>query len=127
MTTPKKILIIDDDELFADAVSKILRDKGYETIVFNKGTLGLAALLENKFDVALLDIIMPDKNGMELIKEVSEKNKDISNKIIMMTSLSDYGCVTRALEYGVKNYVEKNESTHESIANVVENKLKELV
>ena len=62
------------------------------------------------------------KTNIELPSHV----EDICKKIIIMTSLSDYGCVTRALEYGVKSYVERSESTPESIASVVENKLKEL-
>lgn len=126
MKKPKKIVIVDDDKLFVSSLASMLLERGYEVSVAPNGKMGIELIEEKKPDLILLDVMMPEKNGMEVIEDLDSSKSDNLKKIIVMTSIGGSAYLEEALKYGVTSYIEKNESTPESISNVVENKLKDL-
>jgi len=78
-----RILIVDDDVDICFAMSAVLIGKGYDVVVCHDGHDAMAHLEKDTFDLILLDIFMPEKDGLETIGEIRRLNTDI--KIIAMT------------------------------------------
>jgi DNA-binding NarL/FixJ family response regulator len=108
-----KILIADDHAMVRDGVKNLIRqNKDY--IVVGEASTGRQALDlydELKPDLLIMDISMPDMNGMEVSREILSKDAQASIVILSMYDDEDY--ISRCLEYGVKGYVVKNESGSE--------------
>jgi len=70
----RRILIIDDQAQVRTAVSLALRAKGFEVVTAENGHAGLRAFKASKFDLAIVDIFMPEMDGVKLIKALRERN-----------------------------------------------------
>jgi len=73
----KKILFIDDDEILLNAYTQILQNYGFEVLCLTNGNHALSLLQNEKFDIIITDIVMPDKEGLELIMEIRKIDKKI--------------------------------------------------
>lgn len=65
-----RVLLIDDEILVLTTLSSALRDAGYEVIEARNGRLGLAALADESIDIVVTDILMPERDGIEVILEI---------------------------------------------------------
>ncbi len=101
----KKILIIDDDEGVRCALSKYLKDKRYYTDEADSGKVGIMKAMRNDFDVVLLDQIMPESNGMNVLLEL-KKNRP-ATKVIMMTGFATINSAVEAIKKGASEYLQK--------------------
>ncbi|MBU2037293.1 response regulator [Patescibacteria group bacterium] len=105
----KKILVIEDDKLLSDLLGKKLKDIGFEVAFAFTGAEGLASLRANKPDLILLDIVMPEKNGVEVMEEMN-KNPETDLTKIPVIIISNSGQpveIKRVLELGAKDYLIK--------------------
>lgn len=105
-----KILIADDHPMIRDGVRNLIK-QNKDLIVIGEARNGEETLIEyvtKQPDLLILDISMPDKNGMDISREILEQNPDA--KIIMLSMYDDEDYISRCLECGVKGYVVKNES-----------------
>lgn len=102
------ILIIDDHPLVSDGISTMIRDVEYLQVIgaSKTGKEALEFLVERQPDIILLDISLPDMNGMELCSLIREKNK--ISKIIGLTSANETGLITQLLTRGANGYLLKN-------------------
>lgn len=73
----KKILIVDDDEQIIRAIKKILTRNNYDTDTAENGQVALDKLAQNNFDLIITDIIMPQKEGIELIRDLRKNYPDL--------------------------------------------------
>lgn len=73
----KKILFVDDDDILREAYSAILEKKGFDVTAVNDGTYVKRELSKKKFDAIVTDIVMPNKEGLETIREIREVDKNI--------------------------------------------------
>ena len=80
---PKNILVIDDESQIRNLLSEMLKKAGYSVIVAEDGKEGIKLYLENSIDLVITDIIMPDKEGLEIIRELKRNYPDV--KIIAMS------------------------------------------
>ena len=80
-----KILIVDDNEDITGLLSKFLKSKGFENVVTNDPRVGLERIMEDNYDVVLLDISMPEFSGIDIIKKL-EKEKILKNQKIVIFS-----------------------------------------
>ena len=78
-----KILVIDDEKDIRDVLKKLLQREGYDVIVADNGNEGFAAFLEQKPDIIITVIIMPEKDGVNLIKTIRDEFSDV--KIIAIS------------------------------------------
>ncbi|MBI4436523.1 MAG: response regulator [Candidatus Omnitrophica bacterium] len=102
----KKILIIDDQENFGKFLKCYLeKDQEYEGITATSGKEGLALLQKEKPDLILLDIIMPDMDGIETLKRIKEIDKDIP--VCIVTVVMDDKEGQKCFEAGAYEYVTK--------------------
>ena len=119
----KKILIIEDEASTQAILSSVLTEKGYEVQVADNGEDGLAAIRDWYPSLVVLDIILPKKNGFEVLEEIKKDEKIADTPVIILSNLSQPQDVQRAIEYGVLVYLVKTEYGIEDIAKKIENAL----
>jgi len=101
----KRILAIDDEEMILDAMKLILEDMGYEMDVFSDPVEGEKAALEKDYDLILLDLRMPQKNGAELTESIKQAKPDC--RILIITAYPNDPLAERALKAGASSLLKK--------------------
>ncbi len=101
----KTILIVDDEPDILWTLSNVLKEKGYFSITAQSGKEGLKKLEEEQPDLAVLDIRLPDMNGIELLKKMKKKEQDLS--IIMFTAYGEINSAVEAIKLGAFDYLNK--------------------
>ena len=99
-----KILVVDDDVDIRDALTWILESQGYQVITAHDGLEGLSRVEEEKPDLVILDLIMPNMDGFTMFKELKDNpNIEYANiPVLILTSLrEDYSRTRFELETGV--------------------------
>ena len=102
----KKIAIIDDEQDILDTLERfLLRSEKFDIETFSNPKNALESVKQGKFDLVLLDIMMPQMNGLDFLEEV--KNTNPNQKVIMMTAYSTVDKVIQANKTGATDYVTK--------------------
>jgi DNA-binding NtrC family response regulator len=101
----KKILVIDDEPIIRVSCQRSLGSEGYEVKSASSGKEGIDLLAKEAFNLVLLDIKMPDMDGIEVLKKI--KNTWPETKIIMITGYSTVETAVKTLKLGALNYLEK--------------------
>ncbi len=101
----KTILIVDDDEAMADNLQDILSDEGYRMVTANTCADALTAAVEERPQVALLDLKLPDDTGINLLANLKVSNPDCI--CALMTAFADVDSAITALEKGAFHYLQK--------------------
>ena len=101
------LLVIDDNPLNRDLLSRQLARKGYEVATAENGVAGLQLLDEQSFDLVLLDILMPDMDGIEVLRRIRAQVRLTDTPVIMTSSLDEIDSVVRCLEIGANDYLTK--------------------
>ncbi|MFH1714228.1 MAG: response regulator [Candidatus Nealsonbacteria bacterium] len=105
----KNVLLVEDEEAILEILRMELTEAGYEVSIARDGEEGLKLMKERNFDIILLDIIMPKKDGFEVMEE---KQKDPKIKDIPLIIVSNSGQpveLNRAQELGAKDWLIKTE------------------
>ncbi|ELR71563.1 two-component system response regulator [Fulvivirga imtechensis AK7] len=110
------ILIIEDEVKVANHLKQGLEENGYQAHIAYDGAMGLKLYQQNKYDLILLDAILPGKNGFELCQEI--RRSDIDTKIIMLTALGTTDDKVEGLESGADDYVVKPFDFRELLARI---------
>lgn len=100
-----RILVLDDEEIVRVSCKKCLIPEGYDVDVAANGVEGLSMTENNRYDVILTDLKMPDMDGMEFLVKVKERHPD--TKVIMITGYSTVEHAVKAMRMGAYNYIEK--------------------
>lgn len=116
-----KILIIDDEKNILSSLSRALRLEDYETDVAGGGKLGLERMSSGSYDLVLLDVKMPDIDGLEVLRRAREG--DIQTPVVVMSGHGTVETAVRATKLGAHDFVEKPLSTDKLLI-TVENTLK---
>ena len=107
---PKRILIIDDEEIVIRSVCLLLEKSGYEVYVVKNGQDAVAIAEESKFDLIIADIRMPGMNGVEAVKRIHKvlrKKKESLLPVIFITGYADKGIEKQAQELKPVGYLYK--------------------
>ncbi|MFN4226579.1 MAG: sigma-54-dependent transcriptional regulator [Candidatus Ratteibacteria bacterium] len=99
-----KILIIDDEQGVRESLKFALKDK-YKIILASNGKEGMSFIEKENIDLIILDIILPDIDGISLLKEIKKNYKDIP--IIMLTAVSQIKTAVEAMKIGALDYITK--------------------
>ncbi len=99
------ILVVDDQESIRHFISKNLEDEGYDVKCASGGKEALAAIRGTAPDLVLLDLRLPDVNGLEVLRKSREEDKDLC--VIIMTAFGDVESAVKAMKYGAFDYVNK--------------------
>jgi len=99
------VLVVDDEEGILVALSHILADEGYRTIASTKGEEALALYREHLPDVVLLDIWLPDRDGLETLQAI--RDIDPSAPVVMMSGHGTAATAVKSIKMGAYDYLEK--------------------
>jgi DNA-binding NtrC family response regulator len=102
---PINILIIDDDEEICDYMDLLLEQNGYEVQTETDPRAGIEELRDEQFHVVVLDIMMPEIDGMEALEEIRGFDSDIA--IIIFTGYPSIDTARTSLQYDVSDYIKK--------------------
>ena len=114
----KNILIIEDDPAIAKVEQDFLVINGYETTVIEDGLLGMQEALTNRYDLILLDLMLPSIDGMEICRNIRNK---IDVPILMVTAKTEDVDKIMGLGFGADDFIAKPFSPNELIARVKAN------
>ena len=102
--TPR-ILIVDDEQSLLEFLQLLFREEGYEVQCANSVESARQTIAENSFDLVLSDILMPDGNGLELLREIKEREPHPA--VIMMTAYTSTKSAIEAMKLGAYHYISK--------------------
>ena len=111
-----KILVIEDEYSLADAISEILKKENFSVNIVTNGEDGENEALTNVYDLILLDIMLPKKNGFEILTTLREQNN--TTPVIMLTAKSEIYDKLNGLENGADDYITKPFHMRELIARI---------
>lgn len=111
-----RILIVEDEFNLADIIASRLRKEKYMIDISLDGEDGLYNALSNVYDLIILDVMLPYKNGFEILEEIRKNN--ISAKVIMLTAKSELEDVLNGFKYGADDYLAKPFHIEELVARV---------
>ena len=114
MEDKKKVLIIDDDPDFVTMSKEILSHGGYEVYTAGSGVEGMKKVRDISLDLILLDVLMPNKDGLEVLYELRNEFLDIGEvPIIMVTGKKEMESIFQARGFGASGYIIKPFSAKE--------------
>lgn len=113
-----KILVVDDEKDILDLVTYNLKKEGIETAVSSDGQEALALIKKNRYDLIVLDLMLPGMTGIDICKVLKSSEETAAVPIIMLTAKSDELDKVLGLEMGADDYVTKPFSPRELIARV---------
>ncbi len=106
-TLNKNILVVEDDADARDTLCMILVSLGYTPVPFADAKEALAGLQDQKIDLALLDILMPEMNGYELLEELRKIPAYTDTPVIMVTAKDGDSEILEGYKYGADYYITK--------------------
>jgi DNA-binding NtrC family response regulator len=112
------ILVVDDESEIREGLELLLRGEGYGVSSAETGALGLGKLEERPFDLMLLDVSLPDRNGLELLKEVRRRDPDLP--VVLITAYGSIDMARAAFKGGALDYITKPWSNDELLAQVAQ-------
>jgi DNA-binding NtrC family response regulator len=110
------VLIIDDEAEIRESLQTLLEFEGYEVETAANGVQGLSKLGDRPFDLVLLDLALPDRNGLELLPEIRAIGPQIS--VIMITAYGTVEDAVRAMQSGAANFLQKPWDNEKLLADV---------
>lgn len=110
------VLIIDDEAAIRESLQTLLEMEGYNVTTAANGEEGLAKLGDRPFELVLLDLALPDRNGIELLAEIREQDQHLS--VIMITAYGTVENAVRAMQSGAANFIQKPWDNEKLLADV---------
>ncbi len=116
MENKLRILLCEDDENLGTLTREYLEDKGYRAELFADGDAGYRAFLKGKYDICLLDVMMPKKDGFQLAQEIRTVNTDVP--IIFLTAKALKEDILEGFKIGADDYITKPFSMEELVLRI---------
>src|SRR5271167_819335 len=110
------ILVVDDEAEIREGLEALLSSEGFDVTPADTGAAGLARLEDQPFDLLLLDVSLPDRNGLDLLREIRRRDPYLS--IILITAFGSIDMARQAFKSGAQDYITKPWSNDELIAQV---------
>ena len=112
------ILVVDDESEIREGLELLLTSEGYGVSSAETGESGLAKLEERPFDLLLLDVSLPDRNGLDLLKEIRRRDPHLS--VVLITAYGSIDMARAAFKSGAMDYITKPWSNDELLAQVAQ-------
>ncbi len=111
-----RILVVDDEHEIREGLELLLSSEGYRVLLAESAQAGLAALDREPVDLLLLDVALPDRNGLDLLREI--RSKDPALPVILITAYGSIDMARQAFKSGALDYITKPWSNDELLAQV---------
>lgn len=109
MNPQKRILIIEDDQFLREFYQELLQGENFNVEVAADGEMGLNKVLQGGYDIVLLDIMLPKKDGIQILKELKNAtNKPKNGPIVMLTNLGQDAIIKSCFDLGAAGYMIKS-------------------
>jgi two-component system phosphate regulon response regulator PhoB len=99
-----QILVIDDDQLAAESFSAVLRHLGYQVMFVTSGPAALEHLSSGLPDLVILDVMMPELNGLDLLRRIRTDARTAQVPVVIYSALDDDQWRTDAMDAGAQDY-----------------------
>lgn len=109
-----RVLVVEDDRRIADFVARGLREKAYAVDIVNNGSTAVHQLVVNNYDVVILDVLLPGKDGFELCEEIRSSGSQAP--VLMLTARDSVDDRVRGLNCGADDYLTKPFAFEELLA-----------
>jgi DNA-binding response OmpR family regulator len=116
-----KVLLVEDEEFIRDLFKRQLDLSGFTTDAFGTGQEGLTALTRNNYDLALLDIMLPDINGLQILQNIRQNANTKNLVVVLLTNLGQDAVIKQGFELGADGYLVKAAYTPDQIVQEVKN------
>ena len=116
------VLVIDDEEVMRDVLQSLLGEAGYRVTLAQDGAEGLALARKASFDAAIVDIMLPEVSGLEVLDELKRADPDLV--VLMITAFASVETAIRAMKKGAFDYVAKP-FKHEEVLHILRNGLEQ--
>ncbi|KKP79464.1 MAG: hypothetical protein A2271_04000 [Candidatus Moranbacteria bacterium RIFOXYA12_FULL_35_19] len=120
----KRILIIEDEETLQKALAQYLTEEKFEVLSAMDGEKGVEIAILEKPDLIILDIILPKKDGFQVLDEIKSNNEIKKTPVILLTNLESMEDIQKAFEKGATTYLVKSEYKLEDIVKKINETLK---
>ncbi len=104
-SSSEHLLVVEDDPEMRDLLRKVLEKEGYRVSVASDGAEALSLLGQAAFDLVVTDMLMPVKNGLDLLHDVHRSRPSLP--VIMVTAFGDWASYSRAVEEGAAAFINK--------------------
>ncbi len=111
-----KVLIVDDEPEFVELVKLRLEDNGYDVAIASDGKKGLEQIKQEMPDAVLLDIFMPGIDGLEVLKKIRSRDKNLP--VFIVTAFSNEERFKKARKYNVSGFIGKTSDLKEEVKHI---------
>lgn len=119
--TPKRIILVEDEEILANILNEKLTKNGYAVSVYRDGESGLSAIMNGKPDLVLLDILLPKKNGYEILESMAQAGMLPAVPVIVVSNSGQPVEIEHLKKLGIRDYLVKiNFDPEEVLSKVTE-------
>lgn len=120
----KKILLVEDDPLITEIYTTKLNECDFEVVAVPDGEAAFKELKANQFELLVLDIVLPELTGFELLKRIRNQAKLKKLKVLILSNLGQKSDIERAQKFGVSKYLIKANFTPSEVVGEVRKLLK---
>lgn len=117
----KRILIVEDDDFIREMYEEELTRVGFEVAAAATGEEGLKILSQAQFDLALLDILLPGINGLEVLKQIKQNPQTQNLKVVLLTNLGQEATIKEGFQIGAIGYLIKAAYNPDQIVQEIKN------
>lgn len=111
----KRILLIEDDEFVCDLYHRVLTQSDYEVATARDGQIGLDKALAEGYDLILLDIMLPGKTGVDVLKDLKSHEDARAIPVLILSNLGEEEVMKKCLSLGAIGYIIKANNTPKEI------------
>lgn len=120
----KKILIIEDDQYLRELYQELLQSEGYSVDTASDGETGFAKLQEGGFSLVLLDMMLPKKDGLQILKDLkTSSTKKPNGLIIALTNMGNDAIKKQCFEFGASGYLIKSDLNPDQVLSEIKSYL----
>ena len=120
----KNILIVEDDQFFRELLKKKLTSVGFSIIEASNGEEGVEKVKSKKPDLIILDLLLPNIDGFEVLSKVKTSSDTSSTPVIIVSNLGQQEDIEKGMKLGANDYLIKSQFDIESIVSKINNILK---
>jgi DNA-binding response OmpR family regulator len=114
-----KILLVEDEKEICRLYQDILSSSGFEVVICQDGETGCVLAKKGEWDILLLDIMLPNMDGLEILNEISTLGLTKTKKVVILTNIEKQEVLDRATELGAIKYVIKSEINPNQLIEIV--------
>lgn len=115
---PPRILIVDDDELTSASLRILLRSEGFSVFRTRDRSEVIKLIISHKVDLVFVDLMMPNRTGFEVLKEIKDNIETRQTPVIILTNLGHMDYINAGIEMGAADYLLKNKIDTDEVVQI---------